>query len=190
MIQLHPDCLIFETSSGESIPCSAEVVTIELVGDAQLDPEIVREAAAAVVYYFRNELGRDNVSIAEFSRALQKVLMRLGYEVTSADAQPGDSDGMEEAFDRLAVANLAELASSSGKGFELFFFQRLRTELKNHLQTSPRIVRFQGLRTCVKQLAGRRRWCPRCEALSDQIVDYLRECFCTEQAKDCNLVVV
>ena len=54
MIQLHPDCLIFETSTGESIPCSAEVVTIELVGDSKLDPQIVREAAAAVVYYFRN----------------------------------------------------------------------------------------------------------------------------------------
>ena len=63
MIQLHPDCLIFETSSGESIPCSAEVVTIELVGDSKLDPEIVREAASAVVYYFRHELGRDNVSV-------------------------------------------------------------------------------------------------------------------------------
>ena len=188
MIQLHPDCLIFETSSGESIPCSAEVVTIELVGDSKLDPQIVREAAAAVVYYFRNELGRDNVSIEEFSRALQKVLCRLGYEVTSADAQHHDE--MENAFDRLAIANLPELATSSGKGCELFFFQRLRTELKTQLQASPRIVRFQGLRTCVKQLAGRQRWCPRCEALSDQIVEYLRDCFCSERADDCNLVVV
>ena len=188
MIQLHPDCLIFETSSGESIPCSAEVVTIELVGDSKLDPQIVREAAAAVVYYFRNELGRDNVSIEEFSRALQKVLCRLGYEVSSADAHHHEE--MENAFDRLAVASLPELATSSGKGCELFFFQRLRSELRTHLQTSPRIVRFQGLRTCVKQLAGRQRWCPRCQTLNDQIVDYLRECFYSERADDCNLVVV
>ena len=187
MIQLHPDCLIFETSSGESIPCSAEVVTIELVGDSKLDPEIVREAASAVVYYFRTELGRDNVSIEEFSRALQKVLCRLGYEVSSADS---DGPDLEDAFDRLAVANLPELATSSGKGCELFFFQRLRTELKTQLQTAPRVVRFQGLRSCVKQLAGRQRWCPRCQKLNDQIVDYLRECFCSEQANDCNLVVL
>ena len=189
MIQLHPDCLIFQTSSGESIPCSAEVVTIELVGDSKLDPEIVREAASAVVYYFRNELGRDNVSIEEFSRALQKVLCRLGYDVTTADS---DSDGkdMDEALDRLAIANLPELATSSGKGCELFFFQRLRTELRTQLKTAPRVVRFQGLRTCVKQLAGRQRWCPRCQKLNDQIVDYLRECFGSEQANDCNLVVV
>src|SRR5436190_22294220 len=107
MIQLHPDCLIFETSSGESIPCSAEVVTIELVGDSKLDPQIVREAAAAVVYYFRNELGRDNVSVEEFSRALQKVLCRLGYDVTA----PGVEDNnLPDPIDRLAVASLPELA--------------------------------------------------------------------------------
>lgn len=188
MIQLHPDCLIFQTSSGENIPCSAEVVTIELVGDANLDPEVVREAAAAVVYYFRNELGREHVSVEEFSRALQKVLGRLGYEVSSKDDEPAGAHN--EVAPGLAISNLPELASSSGKGFELFFFQRLRTELKAHLKQEPQIVRFQGLRTCVKQLSGRQRWCPFCEQLSDQIVNYLRECFTAEKAGDCNLVVV
>jgi hypothetical protein len=190
MIQLHPDCLIFETSAGESIPCSAEVVTIELVGDSKIDPETVREAAAAVVYYFRNELGRENVSVEEFSHALQRVLCRLGYQVTAPDGAASDGDELCEAFERLAVADLPELASSSGKGFELFFFQRLRDELRAHLQAAPRIVRFQGLRRCVKQLAGRQRWCPRCQSLNDQIVQYLRECFSSERADDCNLVVV
>jgi hypothetical protein len=92
-------------------------------------------------------------------------------------------------LEHLAIANLPELATSSGKGCELFFFQRLRTELRTQLQTAPRIVRFQGLRSCVKQLAGRQRWCPRCQTLNDQIVEYLRECFTSEQANDCNLVV-
>lgn len=183
MIQLHPDCLIFQTSSGENIPCSAEIVTIELVGDANLDPEVVREAAAAVVYYFRIELGREQVSVEEFSRALQRVLGNLGYEVSGN----GPSELPEPPQ---AISNLPELATSSGKGFELFFFQRLRAELQGHLKQSPRTVRFQGLRTCVKQLAGRRRWCPCCQNLNDQIVDYLRECFTAERADDCNLVVV
>ncbi|MGZ5544726.1 MAG: hypothetical protein ACXWIU_08620 [Limisphaerales bacterium] len=188
MIQLHPDCLIFETSSGESIPCSAEVVTIELVGDSKIDPETVREAAAAVVFYFKNELGRETVSVEEFSGALQKVLCRLGYKVTAPDSE-GDAD-LGDPFGSFAVANLPELATSSGKGCELFFFQSLRNELRNHLQASPRVLRFQGLRSCVKQLAGRQRWCPRCQTLSDQIVQYLRECFSSERNEECNLVVV
>jgi hypothetical protein len=192
MIQLHPDCLIFHTSAGEAIPCSAEIVTIELVGDSQLDPEIVREAAAAVVFYFKNELGREDVSVEEFSRALQRTLSNLGFEVTANDEIPAkNGSGIEiDLVEGCAVANLPELASSSGKGFELFFFQRLREELKSRLQAAPRIVRFQGLRTCVKQLTGRRRWCGSCQTLNDQIVDYLRECFCAEEkAGDCNLVV-
>ena len=183
MIQLHPDCLIFQTSSGENIPCSAEVVTIELVGEANLDPEVVREAAAAVVCYFRNELGREHVSVEEFSCALQKVLRKLGYQVSGNNEETKPESAM-------GVTNLPELASSSGKGYELFFFQRLRGELKSQLKCAPQIVRFQGLRTCVKQLAGRRRWCPTCERLSDHIVEYLRECFTAERADDVNLVVV
>jgi hypothetical protein len=188
MIQLHPDCLIFETSAGESIPCSAEVVTIELVGDSKIDPETVREAAAAVVYYFKNELHRETVSVEEFSCALQKVLCRLGFHVSSPDGVE-DIDAPNP-ISNLAVTSLPELATSSGKGCELFFFQRLRSELRNHLQASPRVLRFQGLRSCVKQLAGRQRWCPRCQTLNDQIVEYLRECFTSERADDCNLVVV
>ena len=51
MIQLHTDCLVFETSDGEAIPCSAQDVTVELLGDAahELEPMLVTEAAEAVL---------------------------------------------------------------------------------------------------------------------------------------------
>lgn len=185
MIQLHPDCLIFQTSAGEYIPCSAEVVTIELVGESTLDPDIVREAASAVVYYFKVELGRDHVSIEEFSRALEKVLEKLGFEVTAGENAHDDS-----AAETPAILNLPELATACGKGFELVFFQRLRNELREQLRAHPRTLRFQGLRTCVKQLTGARRWSDRCQKLNDQIVEYLRECYAVEGPADCNLVVV
>jgi hypothetical protein len=42
----------------------------------------------------------------------------------------------------------------------------------------------------VKQLAGARRWNPRCQALHNQIVAYLRECLSIEaQQNNCALVV-
>jgi hypothetical protein len=51
-------------------------------------------------------------------------------------------------------------------------------------------VRFRGLRGCVKQLAGTRRWTSRCEQLQDQIVEYLRGCLSAETAQNnCALVV-
>ena len=78
----------------------------------------------------------------------------------------------------------------SGGGFELLFFPRLRHELRTQLRQSPRVVRFRGLRGCVKQLAGARRWSHRCEKLQDQIVEYLRGCLTAEpEQNECALVV-
>ena len=55
MIQLHSDCLVFKSETGQAIPCSAELVTIELIGEAArlLDPDLLQHAAAAVLHYFK-----------------------------------------------------------------------------------------------------------------------------------------
>ncbi len=184
MIQLHADCLTFHMPDGESIPCSAEQVTIELIGDAAevLDPEVVRNAARAVLHYFKVELGRTSVSVGEFSQALAGVLRGFGLAVNESGAGKKPR--------RVIGYDLRELACESGKGFELAFFPRLRHELHQQLQHSPQVIRFRGLRGCVKQLAGARRWSDRCQQLSDQIVDFLRHCLSAEPGPhECALVV-
>ena len=75
---------------------------------------------------------------------------------------------------------LCRLALESGHGRELVFFPRLRAELQRHLQDERRVVRFRGLRSCVKHLAGARRWNRWCETLESEIVDYLRRCLRAE----------
>ena len=174
MIQLHSDCLVFKTLAGQSIPCSAQCVTITLAahGPNQIDPEFLRHATAAVVHYFKEELGRCSVSLGEFSEALEQVLNHFGLSIRSPAA--ADHSGS------VIVSDLLRLALESGKSFELVFFPRLRSELQKNLTRSPRVVRFRGLRGCVKQLAGAQRWSARCEELSDQIVDFLRSCWNNE----------
>ena len=76
----------------------------------------------------------------------------------------------------VAEFDLHRLAGESGPGSELFFFPRLRAELQRHLQQAPRVLRFRGLRDCVKQLTGARRWGQRCQHLEGEIVAYLRQC--------------
>jgi hypothetical protein len=191
MIQLKSDCLIFQTHDGEHIPCSAEWVTLELMGEgAQLvDPEVVHHASAAVLHYFKHELGRQSVSVGEFAIALEKVLRSFGLSVY-ADHQPEPPASPEPL--RVLESNLNELASSAAsQAFELVFFPQLRQELKRKLDQSPNLLRFHGLRDCVKQLAGTGRWNRRCQSLHDQIVDYLRSCWETEPARrSCALMVV
>lgn len=183
MIALQSDCLLFELATGESVPLSASMISFELESDAtgRFDPEILQHAAASVFHYFKHDLGRDTVTVGEFAQTLETVLRKLGFKMRvpeSADA--GD----------VSVADLRQLAGESGDNFELFFFPRLRDELRNHLRQSPRLVRFRGLRGCVKQLTGARRWSARCEKLQEQIVAYLRHCLTTETDQaGCALVV-
>ena len=185
MIQLRPDCLLFETPGGEAIPCSAELITVNLVGEAAdlLDPDLVQNAARAVLHYFKVERGQSFVSVQEFSRTLATVLRGFGISLNAVESAPPPR--------RVRESDLRELAFESGAGFELSFFPRLREELRQQLDQSPQIVRFNGLRGCVKQLAGARRWTGRCQYLSDQIVEYLRHCLSNDPgAKNCSLLVL
>jgi hypothetical protein len=184
MIHLRPDCLVFKTNAGENIPCSAEEVIIELVGEASavLDEELVKNAAQAVLHFFKTEMGRSSVSISEFSLALEQALRGFGFEVKSAPA------GLEKV--RIVDTDLRLLAGESTEGFELLFFARLRQELRLKLEQSPQVVRFSGLRGCVKQLVGAKRWGLRCQSLNDQIVEFLRTCLSAESGRaSCALVV-
>jgi hypothetical protein len=198
MIQLKADCLIFQTNDGDQVPCSAEWVTLELMGEgAQLvDPEVVRHASAAVLHYFKHELQRQFVSVGEFAAALEKVLRSFGLSVY-ADSESGTvetaatADADSTPKPRVVESHLPDLATNAAaEGFELLFFPQLRQELQRQLTHSPKVVRFFGLRDCVKQLAGSPRWNHRCQTLNDQIVDYLRSCWKSETAsQSCALVV-
>ena len=184
MIQLADDYLMFELNNGESIPCSAEQVSIELMGESAslFDREFVQHAATAVLHYFKQELGRNSVTVSEFALALERVLRGFGLSVID--------EGSATNIPRMAEADLRRLAFDSGKGFELVFFPRLREELQNQLRHSPQMLRFHGLRGCVKHLVGARRWSTRCQIVQDQIVEFLRTCLCVENPGNrCALVV-
>jgi hypothetical protein len=172
MITLAANCLVFEMATGESIPYSADMLSAELVvGATELfDSEFVDHATKAVFHYFKHELGRQRVSVEEFETALHNVL--CGFAATAhCGASP-----------RIREYDLRGLALESGPARELVFFPRLRAELQRQLQESPRVLRFRGLRGCVKQLTGARRWNRRCRSLESEIVEYLRHCLSAQPA--------
>ena len=182
MIALHSDCLLFKLSSGESVPCSPAMISVQIIGAANshLDPELLRHAAASVFHYFKNELERETVTIGEFSLALEKALLHLGYTIHASETMDAQNPGTD----------LTTIARDMAGNLELLFFPRLRNELRLQLRQSPSILRFRGLRGCAKQLAGARRWSPRCERIQDQIIEYLRGCLTADtRQKQCALVV-
>ncbi len=185
MITLAADCLVFQLANGENVPFSSDMISIDLEGDTAkwFDEDFVRDATKAVFYYFKHEKGRQTVSIAEFAEALEHVLEGFA---TAAElhSRPESVPGVVE-------ADLARLARESTDGWELMFFPRLRQEVRQHAQTSPSLLRFNGLRDCVKHLLGAQRWGDRCRILEDQILSYLRQCLTAEvRSGNCSLVVV
>ncbi len=189
MILLRPDCLVFNTADGDNVPCPAEAVTVEILGEAvkMMDEEMVKNAAEAVLHYFKFEQGRTLVTLGEFTQALERVLGNLGLRIKP---EPVEISVAAPEPMRVVETDLRRLAGESGENFELLFFPRLRAELRSQLGQSPQVVRFSGLRTCVKRLVGAQRWGRRCQRLEDQIVDFLRTCLSAETSgADCALVV-
>lgn len=187
MITLATDYLLFQMTNGETVPFSAEMISVELSGEdtGMIDPEYVKQATNAVFHYFKFELGRHMITVGEFSSALERVLSNFDFGLGRAK-----KESRQTAEPNVLESDLCLLATESGDGCELFFFNRLRDELRHQLQQAPRMVRFHGLRGCVKQLAGAQRWCPRCRTLHHQIVEFLRNCLNAEAVQqDCALVV-
>lgn len=172
MIALSQNCLLFRLANGESVPFTADMIAVELVDDTarRFDAEFVLHAANAVFHYFKQDLARESVTVPEFAEALEKVLRGFSPSVLASEA--GEP--------RVIESDLRHLATESGKGCELFFFPLLRRELREQLERTPRVMRFVGLRGCVKQLVGARRWNVRCRHLEEQIVEFLRECVSAE----------
>src|SRR5262249_16815591 len=170
---LASDCLLFQLENGESVPFSAGMISVELMGDTArwFDPEFVRHTAEAVFHYFKHELCRHTVRVDEFAGLLEKVLHGLRLNQGQSCEPPGEE---------VMESDLGRLARESGECCELVFFVKLREELRQQLQQGSRLLRFRGLRACVKHLVGAQRWGLRCRGLEEQIVGYLRECLQAE----------
>ena len=76
MIALHNDCLLFQLASGESVPCSAEMISVEVIGDDHwIEPDLLRHAAASVFHYFKKELARETVTPSRLFAAWAKAVL-------------------------------------------------------------------------------------------------------------------
>lgn len=181
MIALRHEFLLVAKEDGGFIPCSVEQLTLEIAGEAaeMVDPEWLKQAAAGVLHYFKVELGQTHVTVAEFAEALAKVFHGLGLNAevsaTATENKPSDENSAESA--KVWRADLRKIAMESGKLGELAFQQHLLEHLSEALQADPAAVEFSGLRGCVKQITGRKNWCPECRRLEAWIVDLLRTWF-------------
>lgn len=186
MVCLAHDFLFFRLPSGDSVPVSTKMISVEL-GHGAPNPnaqEVLSHAAASVFHYFKHELGYKSVTVAEFAATFEAVLAKLGLKAANLTLQsPAPTPAATH-------QNLPALALSVGAAGELGFFPRLRAAAVAQVQSTPQLVRFSGLRPCVKQLLGAERWSPRCDRLRDQILMFLRSVLRKETTdRECALLI-
>jgi hypothetical protein len=198
MIALRDEFLLVAQEGGQFIPCSVEHLTFELAGEAakQVDPEWMRQAAAGVLHYFKEELGKSHVTVTEFTAALSKVFQGLGLTAEAIPVDPAAPAPVTPASGTVPSANpavwrgdLRAIAVESVDLGELAFQKALLSQLAAALESGQQTVEFSGLRGCVKMITGRKIWCPECRRWSAWIVDLLRS-WLREKAADRHVALV
>lgn len=196
MIALVNEFLLVAKLDGGFIPCSVDQLTVELAGAAatELDPDWLKQAAAGILHYFKDELGQNQVTTAEFSDALARVLAGLGLTAVISSFDPATTEGgtvpqkdqtkpgpnlpsptvthpQAKPITKVWKTDLQTIAAESKSLGELEFQRRLRARLDEAIAACPEAVEFSGLRECVKQLTGRKHWCEECRRLETWILE-------------------
>lgn len=189
MIDLRRDCLLLVQGDGEALPCSAEDLAFEIIGPGHVSKEVLRQCAAGVLHYFKQDLHRSRITIEEFSHALVRVLAGLGFDVELTELGPAAEEAGHPSAPvatNSAHANgapvgamvhhidLRGIAADVGKLGELDFFPRLKALLGKEMASGPCLMDCHGLRPAVKALLGRKQWTPACRELEARIVESLR----------------
>jgi hypothetical protein len=126
---------------------------------------LAHSVAAAIHLYACECLPQRTIAADEIAEVVEAVLMKLGYtELAMAYRQRHQT----------AEVRLDGITGQSPAGFELEFFRQLDTALRPITSEDLAVMHLRGLRGCVMQLRGARRWCVGCRSLAEEIVEHVR----------------
>ncbi|MEI6082874.1 MAG: hypothetical protein WCS70_01085 [Verrucomicrobiota bacterium] len=125
---------------------------------------LAESVASAIHLYTRDVCQRQTIAAVEIAELVNAVLTMLGLEEI-ARAYEQRRQWTEIRLDQL----------SATADFELGFYRRLNSELNAVVDDELELVQLRGLRACVMQLQGARRWGESCRALADDIVGFVRD---------------
>jgi len=169
MIQLHEDVLWVKAEDGRLSPFDEQRLAMSIQRAAEKAGHIewwLAESVAAAVHAFAVNTRSESVMLSgEITEVVAAVLATLGYDWISEAYAAG--------ADRVAI-HLNELAWRTNAGFELEFFQQLDHALGAAANRRLVAMRLDGLRACVMQLRGARRWTAGCRQLAEDIVEHVR----------------
>lgn len=146
---------------------------------AWLDDALIRAARAAdhedfpfvedirggIVKYLETKCPLKLLQLEELFDRMRRMLVKIGCERIAEKLVP---------LAPPVTVSLVRAAMEAGNGFELAFFETLRTELSDLKAAGAEEIRFTGLRESSLILRGCSKWNKQCEGLLAEIHAFLR----------------
>jgi hypothetical protein len=121
----------------------------------------VEEICDGIVQYLETKCPLRLLQLDELYERLRKMLVKIGCTPIAEKLEP---------LAPPVTVSLVRAAMEAGNGFELAFFETLRSELANLHRAGVEEIRFVSLRQCVLILRGTQQWNKGCEALLQEIL--------------------
>jgi hypothetical protein len=119
----------------------------------------------SVSNYLEQDLEDNVVSINRLQNAVQSVLQVIGY---------ADVAGYFSAVPPPARISLMEIARAAGCGYELAFFDLLRSRLKEALASKAERLEIYDTHPGIKLLRSAKNWRRDCSGLLEEVVSFVR----------------
>lgn len=133
----------------------------------------------SVTSYLQQDFDENIVTICRLEKAVQSVLQVIGYSDVAVHFRTMPPP---------VRISLEDLAREAGHGYELVFFELLRTRLRDVLESPTVQVELCDLHRCVKRLRSAKNWRRDCSGLLGEIVTFVRgELDTSERADELHL---
>ena len=128
------------------------------------DFPFVEDIRSGVVQYLETKCPLKLLQLEDLFDRMRKMLVKIGCERIAEKLEP---------LAPPVTVSLVRTAMEAGNGFELGFFETLRTELNELRAAGAEEIRFTGLRESAMILRGTSKWNKHCEALLGEIHAFL-----------------
>lgn len=135
------------------------------------DFPFITDIRAGIIQYLETKCPLKLLSLEDLFDRMRKMLVKIGCERMAEKLQP---------LAPPVTISLVKAAMDAGNGFELAFFETLRTEISDLRNAGAEEIHFVGLRESSMVLRGAAKWNKQCEALFVEI-----QAFVSAWDKDC-----
>lgn len=133
------------------------------------DFPLVSEIRNGIELYLEHKCALRLLRLEELFERMRKMLVKIGCERIAEKLEP---------LAPPLTLSLVRVATAAGNGFELAFFENIRTEITALHDAGAEVIRFTGLRESTLILRGEEKWNKRCDSLLAEIQAFLKACDC------------